>query len=334
MHNVNLLVTDRSPDVAEHVNSLLRNSGIKIHVIHAASSMEVKRALDHEAPVLILFADPEESDSTLAEVAELADAFNVPLALYTTLDHPDKLATQLASAAVVVINAEDENLLADTVRKLVAGSEASRSLEKQKLYLEELQHRYNLLLDSSRDAIAYIHEGLHVYTNKAYLEALQVDDEAAVAPISLLEMLDAGDTDLKVLLKGFTKGKYPAEPLSVTVRRPDGSEFTAKLVFSPAQFDGEPCTQMMMLRSDSDSALAAEIDRLRFTDMLTRLGNRKAFVKALDSRINEGPTAESAAVLYIEPDGMAQLEADLPVSVLDAYISDLAGIVARVAGPR
>jgi hypothetical protein len=36
------------------------------------------------------------------------------------------------------------------------------------------------VLDSSRDAIAYI-EGLHVYANRAYLEALRVNDESAIA---------------------------------------------------------------------------------------------------------------------------------------------------------
>ena len=54
MHSVNLLVIDRSPESAEHINSLLRNSGIKIHVIHTQTSSDVKRAQDYDSPVLIL----------------------------------------------------------------------------------------------------------------------------------------------------------------------------------------------------------------------------------------------------------------------------------------
>ena len=73
MHSVNLLVIDRSPESAEHVNSLLRNSGIKIHVIHAESASGVKRSLDHDSPVLLLYADPEESEASIDEmVAKLA----------------------------------------------------------------------------------------------------------------------------------------------------------------------------------------------------------------------------------------------------------------------
>ncbi len=142
----------------------------------------------------------------------------------------------------------------------------SATTPRANIHLEELEHRYDLLLDSSRDAIAYIHEGLHVYGNRAYLEALRINEESDLAALSLLEMIDAGETNLKTLLKGFAKGSFPSEPLEVNVTRPDGSTFEANLLFSPARFDGEECTQMMMQRKDAANELAAELERLRFID--------------------------------------------------------------------
>ena len=85
MPSVNILVTDRSAETAENINSLLRNSGINIHVIHARTSTAVKRALDNDSPVLILFANPESGDAALDEVCELAEAFDVTVALFTDL---------------------------------------------------------------------------------------------------------------------------------------------------------------------------------------------------------------------------------------------------------
>lgn len=327
MHSVNLLVIDRSPESAEHVNSLLRNSGIKIHVIHAASAMEVKRSLDHDAPVLLLYADPEEAEASIEEIGELASAFNVPLALFTALDDAEKLTRILTTTACFVINSQDEALLTGAVNKLVQASENERNQEQQKQFVEELEHRYNLLLDSSRDAIAYVHEGLHVYTNRAYKEALQVNSDDEVAGLSLLEMLDAGDTDLKSLFKGLSNGKFPAEPLAVKVKCPGGSEFNANLVFSPARFDGEDCIQMMVQRSDSANALAAELERLRMIDPLTRLHNRRAFSDALEERISSGSAGDAAAVLYIEADGINQLQDELDAGSIDQFMTDMAGIV-------
>lgn len=334
MHSVNLLVTDRSPESAEHINSLLRNSGIKIRVIHTRSSADVKRCLDNDAPVLILFADADEEEASLEEISELASAFNVPLALYTDTAEADKLSESLSSTACFVINSTREDLLTESVARLVRNSENERLIASRQQYMEELEHRYNLLLDSSRDAIAYIHEGLHVYANRAYLETLRVTDEGDMAAISLLEMIKADDVDLKSLLKGFAKGDFPTEPLEVTVRRPDGSDFEAKLVFSPARYDGEDCTQMMMQRKDAANELAAELERMRFIDPLTGLQNRRAFSNALD-KLTESPSQDTVtAVLYMEPDGFDRLQRELSADMTDEFISDFARVVSKCAGDQ
>jgi diguanylate cyclase (GGDEF)-like protein/PAS domain S-box-containing protein len=327
MHSVSLLVTDRSPECAEHINSLLRNSGIKIHVFHAATSVEIKRALDADLPVLILYADPDETDAPLEEVSELAAAFSVPVALFTDLKDPEKMVRYLSKTACVVINSEDESLLTRAVERLVKSGESERDYELRQSYLEELEHRYNLLLDSSRDAIAYVHEGLHVYANRAYLEALHVKSADDVAGLSLLEILEAPNQDLKALFRGFSKGSFPADALPVSVRRPDGTEFEASLVFSPARFDGEECIQMMMQRKDAANELAAELERVRMLDPVTQLHNRRAFLEEVEVCITAAGGNGTAAILYIEPDGFDRLQEELSADALDAFITDLASVV-------
>jgi len=329
MHSVNILVTDRSPETAEMINSLLRNSGINIHVIHTHSSTEVKRALDNDAPVLILFADPEPDDATLDEICELAEAFDVTVALFTDLQEPDKLVNALKTTACFVINSEQEGLLIETVSRLVKRNETYQNQQQKQQHQEELEHRYNLLLDSSHDAIAYIHEGFHVYSNRAYLEALRVKDESEIAGLSLLEILQAGDTNLKELFKGLSKGKFPEDVLEVNVLRPDGSKFEASLAFSPARFDGEDCIQMMVQKRDAAADLKAELERLRVLDPLTQLYNRKAFNTRLDEFISSGAAQgdSAAAVLYLEPDGFTKLQEELDVESSEAFLADLATIL-------
>jgi len=333
MHSVNLLVIDRSPESAEHINSLLRNSGIKIHVLHVQTSSEVKRALDHDSPVLILYANPDQSDAPIEDISELSLAFSVPLALFTPMNDPEKLAKILGSTACFVINSENENLLTSSVDRLIRNSENERNFEKQREFVEELEHRYNLLLDSSRDAIAYVHEGLHVYANRAYLEALGVTEEEEITGLSLLEMLDAGDVNLKTLFKGLSKGQFPAGPLEVKVSRPDANTFGANLVFSPARYDGEDCIQMMMQIRDSANELAAELERLRMIDPLTRLHNRKAFSDALEACIASPPANDTAAVFYVETDNIKDLQDELSPEAMDSFVSDLAEMIRKSMAP-
>ena len=332
IHSVNLLVIDRSPEYAEHINSVLRNSGIKIHVIHTRSSIEVKRALDRDAPVLLLFANPEESDAALEEISELANDFDVPLALVADLENPQKLSALLEKTACFVIDASREGLLTAAVGRLLKKGEERQAHRARQQHMEELEHRYALLLDSSRDAIAYIHEGLHVYANRTYLEMLRVSDQQEISGLSLLEMFDAGNTNLKNLLKGFSKGSFPEEALEVKVKRPDGSDFEACATFSPARFDGEDCTQMIMQHKDAANELAAELERLRLTDPLTQLHNRKSFSDQLENWLAGGGGEGTAGVLYLEPDGFKALQEELGVDVIDALIADLAGVIRASLG--
>jgi diguanylate cyclase (GGDEF)-like protein/PAS domain S-box-containing protein len=329
MHRVNILVTDRSQETAENINSLLRNSGINIHVIHTQTSTDVKRALDSDAPVLILFADPKSDDASLEEICELAEAFDVTVALFTDLQEPDRLTKLLSKTACFVINSEQEDLLIDTVGRLVKRSETYQNRLQQQQHQEELEHRYNLLLDSSHDAIAYVHEGFHVYSNRAYLEALRIKDESEITGLSLLEMLKAGETNLKQLFKGLSKGTFPEEPLNVEVLRPDGSKFEASLAFSPARYDGEDCIQMMVQKRDAAADLEAELERLRVLDPLTHLYNRKAFTTRLEDFIGSDAAHgdDAAAVLYLEPDGFLKLQKELDVDSSEAFLADLAAIL-------
>ena len=66
MISANLLVVDRSPDSAEHINSLLRNAGISVHVIHADSPAAAKRILDNDDPVLAIHTGGEDEFCALA----------------------------------------------------------------------------------------------------------------------------------------------------------------------------------------------------------------------------------------------------------------------------
>lgn len=334
MDGTNLIVVDNSEESANRINSLLRNSGIKVHVIHAAKSLQVKQSLDHDRPLILLYIQPDPSAASLEEIYELSRQHGVPLALYSPLDEPEILVNALRQAACLVIHSENDAMLVDCVNRLQLRHEQGRSHGQQRDRLEELEHRYDLLLDSARDAIAYIHEGLHVYANRAYLDALHLQSVEDISGLSLLEMMKPQEGDLKSVLKRLSRGDFPQEAVQVSVARPDGSEFEASLMFSAAKFNGEECIQMLVHKLDATAELQAELDRLRITDPVTRLGNRRAFVDKLNSRLEEPHTAENvSAVLYLEPDGLAELATELDVATIDTFTADQAQVLRSCLGP-
>lgn len=328
MESVNLLVLDRTPESSEHVNSLLRNSGIKIHVIHVEGYADVNRALEGYSPILILYLDPDPVEAGLEEITELSARYSVPCALYISLEDHERLTGLLKVAACLVIDRDNNDQLISTVNGLIDTQSRLQRSHEQESRLQELDHRYELLLDSARDAIAYIHEGLHVYANRAYLEALRIEDAKDLQGISLLEVMSVGEGDLKSLLRELSKGQFPSEAVEVEVSRPDGSRFCASLLFSPATFNGEACIQMMLQKRDQAAELAAELERLRITDPMTGLANRPRFAAVLDEFLESGADSDSAAaLLYLEPDGLDGAQEEVGLAGVDAHILELANVV-------
>lgn len=333
MESTNLLVVDRSPEVAERINSVLRNSGIKIHVIYASKSVEVKQSLDQDSPLAIIYINPESRSASLEEIHQLSSNHGVPIALYSALDNPPALVQSLKLAPCLVIHSENEKLLIGSIRQLLDRHDQGKAHGQQRDRLQELEHRFDLLLDSARDAIAYIHEGLHVYANRAYLGVLHLHNTEEINGLSLLEMMKTEQGNLKTILKKLSRGEFPAESLQVCVTRPDGSEFDAGLMFSAAKFNGEDCIQMQVRELDATAELQAELDRLKITDPLTGLGNRRAFIDKLDARLEEPHTAESvSAVIYLEPDGLTEMVAELDVKSMDEFTFDQAQVLRSCLG--
>jgi diguanylate cyclase (GGDEF)-like protein len=328
MESMNILVADKSPETAERINSLLRNSVIRIHVLTAQKVLEVKRALDHDSPILVLYSNPDPTAASIEEICRMAGEYAVPFAIYSDFRHPDELIGAMKSVACLVIHSENEQQLTDTVKQLAARYQLNKSQQQLKSRLDELEHRYSLLLDSARDAIAYVHEGLHVYANRAYLETLRVKDSAQIEGLSLLELMQAEGVNLKNVLKGLSKGDFPQEPLQVTITRPDGSSLEAQLAFSPARFNGEPCTQMLVHERDAVAGLTAELEKLRVTDPLTDLRNKNFFTELLEAAVAKPHASDSvSAILYLEPDGLPSLQEELDTAAMDAVLADLARVL-------
>lgn len=328
MDSVNLLVLDQSPEPAELINSLLRNSGIKIHVIHTQSCADAKRALESSAPILVVYVHPDPVDAGIEEITELAAQYGVPSALYCDLNDSERLLGLLKSTACYVIDSNNENQLISTVSRLLDNYDRVQRSREQKALLAELAHRYDLLLDSARDAIAYIHEGLHIYANRAYLEVLHLEDRNQLEGISLLEIMKLPEGNFKAVLRDLSSGQFPEAPVEVFVTRPDGSRFDGALEFSAAAFNGEPCIQMMLQKRDQAAELAAELERLRVTDPLTQLANRPSFTAQLAEFLKRESVAGSvSALLYLEPDGLGEAQETVELSGIDAYVLELAHVV-------
>ncbi|MEX1057613.1 MAG: PAS domain-containing protein, partial [Natronospirillum sp.] len=118
--------------------------------------------------------------------------------------------------------------------------------------LEETEHRCELLLEASRDAIAYVHEGMHIYANEAYRELFGYDDMDELSCMPLVDLVHTQNADdLKRKLKEVSEGKPTS--FSAIGEHESGGPFDATLDISTASYEGESCLQIVIRKAAVDN---------------------------------------------------------------------------------
>ncbi len=336
MDSTYLLVIDKSPDHAQAINSFLRNAGVVVRVLNTSNFIEFEAALIEKSPFLILIGTQFPKTIKIGQIMQAANQHATPVVMQVNPEDTANIVAAIATYPVLIINAKENFQLMQVVNQHLSGGKTVREYNELSHKLEEVRHRYDLLLNSATDCIAYIHEGLHIYANRSYLQLLKAETLDDIMGLSLLELMTASEgTDLKKLLRGMNEAIFPEKALAVTVNVPGGDSLKAKLKFSSARFNDEQCIQMMvhvqganLAIEDSKLDLQKELERLRKTDHMTQMINRQAFTARLSELIEDDSKDDyRSAVLYVETDGIVDLQQNLDMESIDTYILDLANII-------
>lgn len=304
-----LFVEDRLDD-AEQLISVLRNGGIAVRPNRPESEDELARLLK-EQPIDLVLANHGAKIIPFPQViaAVTASGKDVPVvATVNALTEELLLSILAAGAHAVAVRAKPAHIQ-HVVRDEYATLDQRRSLRRLETSLRETERRCDTLIASSRDPIAYVHEGMHIRANQAYLEMFGYESFEEVEGLPLLDMIAASDAaKFKDLLKKLSKGEAPPRNLELKAQRSDGESFDAMMEFTQASYEGEPCLQIVFHQRTVDADMAKELDVLRQRDQVTGLYNRPYFTGELDAAIAEAAEGRGdQALLLVELDSYSAL---------------------------
>lgn len=331
---IKLLLVDDSLEEAEQTLSILRNGGIGVRPTRVDDEAELEAALA-QPPDLILAALGSRSLplATLREHAARGGR-DIPLVALAR-DAADEAIVQafLDGARAVALRDSHEHLQI-IVRREYEALMTRRSVRRLEASLREAERRADALLDSSQDPIAFVHEGMHVRANQAYLEMFGFADFEEVEGMSILDLIASEDAAaFKQLLQRLSRGEKPPQRLNLKAQRSDGATFDATMDFAAASFEGEPCQQITFRRQATDPALAEELDALRSRDLITDLYNRQHMITELERAAGEAASGTTdQALLLVEPDDFAQVLDAIGIGNADVLLGDLAGTLRQVGG--
>lgn len=324
---IRLLILEDSQNEAERLVSLFRNAGQATRVHRITSDEDLNEALLQTWDLLISAPESQNLEPSDAIAAIRRQAKDIPVILLTEGNDVDAITEALTLGAQGALPKGEDEWLVLVANRELANLEERRARRSAELSLREAEKRCQLLLESSVDAIAYVHDGMHIYANRAYLELFgyeDVDELEGMPMIDLIASCDQGD--FKGFLKSYQSMPGNSELVCGGVRA-DGSSFKARMNFSPASYDGEPCIQVV-IRAESDNAELEKLREISSQDPLTGLHNRTHFLELLDGAVERSVNAgKGASLAYIRVDRFASLQADIGLGDADRLLAELANLL-------
>jgi multidomain signaling protein FimX len=301
---VRIVLVEDSVEDAEYALSVLRNGGITVRPTRAVDADQLKAALDSPQDLILYSSRAKKISMGDALVIVSKSGKDVPLLLIVDSFSQETILNALKDGARTILLRGQSDQVQMMTKRAFDDLQTRRAVRKLETALRESEKRCNSLLDSSRDPIAYVHEGMHVYGNKAYLEMFKIETFDDIEGTPILDMVTGKDANtLKEVLKQISKGEKPPQSLELKAQRTDGSTFDAVMELSEASIEGEPATQIVFRQQSVNADVAKELDALRRTDLVTGLLNKAAFVEELQKAVTlatEGKTDQAA--LYVDID--------------------------------
>jgi diguanylate cyclase (GGDEF)-like protein/PAS domain S-box-containing protein len=320
---IKILFIENSLEEAEQIITLLRNSGIAVRPARATNVDQLKAAVSELEPDVVMF-DPTISTLKLSEAVQVLETYGRDYALLGLVNALD--AQGIADMFVqgmrgVVLRNQPKQLVVVLQREFEA-LQTRRQLRRLETSLRESERRCDALLDSSTDAIAYVHEGMHVRANQAYLDTFGYDSFDDLLGLPVLDMIDSGHADeFKSLLRGHARQEKMPAQLVLHARRADGSTFDATVEFAQATFEGEPCLQIVFRRQLVDPAILQQLQR----DPVTGLFNRARMLECVDNAVAAAAKGtKGQSLLLIEPDNWASIVAGIGLGKADELLAAFA----------
>ena len=330
-----LMVVDDSMEDAEAIVSTLRNAGIAVRPLRPATSEELAGMLAGQGIDMVLAA-VDATGIALEDVSQqlLASGKDVPLLAVTGSIDSETFKFAHGHGVRRIVLRDNSQLLLGAVRDERNDLDARRALRRLEVRIRETERRCDALIDSSRDPIAYIHEGMHIRANGAYLEMFGYDSFDDVEGISLLDMVASQHVEeFKDLLKRMAKGEPPPARHELEARDIEGNGFPASMEFTHAQYEGEPCLQVIFRREETDPELARQVEELRQRDQVTGLLNRPTFLRRLEDAVSNAADAGGRhGLLMIEPDNYQNLLQEIGLDAADDLAQAAAELLLACVG--
>jgi diguanylate cyclase (GGDEF)-like protein/PAS domain S-box-containing protein len=328
---VEMLVVGCPLAVADGFANTVRNQGQAAHVKPADTLDVLEQQLAGErCRVAVVNADSP--DLPVPTVIEKIRANNPSASTILVARSPEHLrGSGIAHGVQDIVHIDFDDQVALAVRREHHTQMLHDKVMRMQRQLIEAEERSNQLVQSSRDAIAYIHEGVYLNTNPAYLDLFgyQSPDELDGMPVMDMIETESRGAFKTALRKLEDSGPHISEFRCVTE---DGQHFTARMEFSIASIDGERCAQVVIRDQSQNLALQQRIEELTSRDTQTGFFNRQAFMERLDALVSSDASRQRGhSLVQLSITNFRELRDTCGYACAEEMLTEVASVLAATA---
>ena len=334
---IRLLIVDEGLHKAEQITSSLRASGMHVRAEFAEDSEDLCVILENKALDLVLFS-MDLPEFTLKQAQHLISECGRHVALIAMTSQPSTnvIVQSINDGAQDVVSSKSLDHLIQVIKRESYSLDQWRKSRLLELQLQESEKRCQTLLANSKDAVAYVHEGMHIYANEVYLDLFGNADFDELEGTPIIDMVDSAQrSELKTFLRQLSQNENDKNDLELKLIHSSGESIDAKMEFSRASYDGEPCTQIMIRSASDTSELEEQISYLHQHDLVTSLYNHQYFMEELKKSIAMAVNGiHKYAMIYVAIDSFQSIRDRVGISGCDILIGDIAMILKVHAFPE
>ena len=331
--NLHLLVVEESSSDAESLANELRNAGHSIVLSFAADAAALEKQLTAKTPDILICG----SGAGLPDAATVRQTLDrhapaTPLIAIGETASEDQVVDARKAGITALVSYDRPDHLRLVFDHEVQCIMLQHKLDRFSARLKSSEKRAHALIENSSDAIAYIHDGMHVYANRPYLDLFEVPTLDDVEGLPVLDMISSAQRDtFRDFLRHYDDTASDDNTLNIDCISPKGDNFNSTMEFSPATMDGEACTQILIrVNTGDNSKLQKKIKTMSRQDMLTGLWNRQYFMQILDSQISNGSRGgPQRALVYVTIDNFKVIREEAGIAASDLVLSDIADMLRK-----
>lgn len=333
--SINLLIIHQSEEEAERILSLLRNYQIAVRPTRCTNEEDLLGILERK-PLDLVLCQQLQKDLPCQTVVDHIKRMGIDLPVIALLDNfdTDLITEAIDMGAVSYCTPKLPEHMKHVVLRDVKSLYDRRSNVLMSLELKHTEKRCNQLLDSSKQAIAYIHDGMHVYSNQSYQELFEYEDFEELEITPFLNLIAKEDiARAKQILRDINKNIMPEGNIEFKLITANGEKFDGMIEASKATINGEKCTQFIINIPSVNPEVEKELFEIKNKDLLTKFYNRSYFHQLLSESVDKAKNKAGDSLLMIGIDDAERHEKDLGIGNLDLFIASVAEFLEDKLGP-